>query len=470
MIAEIPFPRTPSKNTPQRAGTGRMINVQLEQIGSGDVIYKRAPGLSQLSTSASGSIHCRGFARANANTTLIIFNGSVESLTKTGSVFVLTSLGQLDGTKIVSLAVNNKTPTPDIVVVTEFGAFVLSASGSPAAYPDVDVGSPNSVTFGDGYFFFTYGSGACLASGINGTSINPLDTITVNSASDGLVRGIWFAQTLFLFTPSICEAWTNTANPTGFPFSRSAVIPRGLINAQAIAGFESNFTSSLIWAGSDSIVYLMRGYEPFRISTNDIERRIQAVADKSTLRASVYMNDGHAFWQLSSQDFTLVYDLTNSVWCERQSYGKEFSRIEQSIYVFGKWIVGDFETGIVGTIDGNAFTEYNGALVWELTSLPTPAWPNQRSLAGVDFNFVSGTGIATGGAAAIDPMVDISWSVDGGASFSMPVQRAIGMQGKTDQLLSVLRLGQATKYGTSYRLRVSDPVYIGFFNASQEAA
>lgn len=470
MIVEIPFPRTPSKDVPQRAGIGRMLNVQLEQLGSGDVIYKRAPGLSQLTSSTSGSIHCRGFVRASSNTVLVAFDRFVEALTMSGNTFVLKSLGQLDGTKIVSLAVNNKTPAPDIIAVTEIGAFFLSASGAPVAYPDTDVGSPNSVTFGDGYFFFTYGSGACLASGINTTSINPLDTITVNSASDGLVRGIFFAQTLFLFTPSVCEAWTNTANPTGFPFSRSAVIPRGIINAQAVAGYESNFTSSLIWVGSDSIVYMMQGYAPYRISTNDMERRIQAVADKTTLRACVYMNDGHAFWQLSSQNFTFAYDLTNSVWCERQSYGQEFSRIEQSIYAFGKWIVGDFSTGIVGSIDGNTFTEYNAPLVWELTSLPAPSWPGQRNIARADFNFISGTGIAAGGATAVDPMVDISWSKDGGASFAMPVQRAIGKQGETNRFMTVLRLGQATKYGTAYRLRVSDPVFAGFFSGTMETA
>lgn len=467
----IQWPVTPNKNTPQRAGVGRMVNVILEQLGDGSILYKRAPGLTALALSSSGSIHCRGFVRANSNTFLVVFNGFVEALTMPGGVPGLTALGTLDGTKIVSLAVNNKTPTPDIVAVTEVGAFVLQTAGPPLPYPDIDVGSPNWVTFADGYFFFTYGNGVCTASALNGTAINLLDTIIVNSASDGCVRSVWHAQTLFIFTPSVCEAWTNTANPTGFPFSRSAVIPRGLIAPHAVAGYESNFTSSLIWVGSDSIIYLMRGYDPYRISTNDIERRVQAVADKTTLRACTYMNDGHAFWELSCPNFTLVYDLTNSVWIERKSHGQEFSRIEQAIYAFGKWIVGDFATGTLGVIDGNSFTEYNEPLAWEITSLPSKMFPKKLTIRKVDFDFIAGTGIATGTSQIqTDPIIDISWSRDGGASFGMPVQREIGRGGETGRVASVTRTGQTTRFGRVWKLRVADPVFVGLSGGSMEVS
>lgn len=435
------------------------------------MIYRRAPGISQVISSASGAIHCRGFVRANSSSTLVIFNGQVELLSFPGGVPSLLGLGPLDGADIVSLAVNNKTPAPDIVAVTSLGAFLLSTVSAPISYPDIDVGVPNSVTFGDGYLFFTYGNGRCIASAINDTAINPLDTITVNAASDGCVRGIFFSQTLFLFTPSVCEAWTNTANPTGFPFSRSAVIPRGLINAAAVAGFESNFTSSLIWVGSDSVVYMMQGYAPYRLSTNDMERRIQAVADKTTLRACVYMNDGHAFWQLSSSDFTFIYDLTNSVWTERDSFGQARSRIESSIYANGNWLVGDFATGQIGRIDGKTFTEYGSALAVEVTSLPATDFPRFKIVGPLDLNFIAGTGVASGvDPIGTDPTIDISWSKDGGASFGLPVQRKLGKQGINNQIVSVNRLGQVNEYGIAIKVRVSDPVFVGLLGGTLEAA
>src|ERR1700730_1168590 len=464
----IPWPKVPTKDQPQRAGIGTLKNVIMKPTGAGETtVYKRGPGVSSYAASASGSIHCRGFVLANPGTVLVIFNGFVEALTAAGGVVTMTALGHLDGSKIVSVAVNNKSPTPDIVAVTENGAFTLHTSGTPTPYPDGNIGFPNSVTFGDGYFFFTYGNGQCIASALNGTSINLLNQITVNSASDGLVRGVWFAQTLFLFTPSRCEAWTDTANPLGFPFSRSAVIPRGLINAQAIAGYESNFTSSLIWVGSDSVVYMMQGYQPYRISTNDIERRIQEVDDKTTLRANVYMNDGHAFWQLSSADFTFTFDLITATWQERTSYQQSFSRIEQSIYAFGMWIVGDFATGNIGVIDGEAFSEYGSALQWELTSLPVIQFPSRMVVPRADFNFITGTGRSDGlSQTSTDPIVDISWSEDGGATFKMPIQRALGRGGKNGQVVAVLQTGQTSRYGRVWKLKVSDPVYVGLLSAT----
>jgi hypothetical protein len=466
----VSWPVMPDKDQPQRAGIGSLINVIMEQIGSGAILYKRAPGVSSYATSSSGSNHCRGFVLANPGTVLVIFNGFVEALTASGGVVTMTSLGHLDGTRIVSVAVNNKTPTSDIVCVTENGAFTLHAASAPTAYPDGNVGFPNSVTFADGYFFFTYGNGTCIASALNGTSINLLNQITINSASDGCVRGIWFAQTLFLFTPSRCEAWTDTANPTGFPFSRSAVIPRGLINAQAIAGYESNFTSTLMWVGSDSIVYSMRGYVPYRLSTNDMERRIQDVSDKTTLRANVYMNDGHAFWQLSSSDFTFVYDITNSVWQERNSHAQSFSRIEQSIYAFGSWIVGDYATGNIGIIDGDAFSEYGNSHQWEITSLPVVQFPKTMTVPRFDANFITGTGISDGvGQTETDPVVSISWSKDGGATFGAPVQRALGRGGKNGQVVTILQTGQVTRYGRVWKMKVADPVYVGLMGATMGA-
>lgn len=446
-----------------------MLGVIMEQLADGTINYKRCPGVNFFTQSAGGSIHCRGFALANQNTLIAIYNGFAEAITISGAGLPVSApLGELDGTKIVTTAVNNNSPTPDIACVTEFGAFVLKTSSGPLSYPDSNIGSPNSVCFGDGYFFFTYGKGTCLASNINSTVLNPLNVATVNSASDGLLRGVFYAQTLFLFTPSRIEAWVNTANPTGFPFTRSSVIPRGLISATAVAGHESSFVSTLCWVGNDNIVYSMQGYSPVRISTHDIERRIQAVADKTTLRACVYMSEGHAFWQLSSANFTFAYDIMNQVWAERP--GNPFSRIENAVFAFGRWLVGDFSTGSIGKIDPNYFYEYSAPLIWELTSLPTEAFPRKMIISRMDADFISGTGKVNGiKPIESDPTIDISWSDDGGASFKAPVQRPLGEIGMSGVTVQVLRSGQSKRFGRVWKYHVSDPVYVGLLGATMEA-
>lgn len=472
MSVTIPWPTSSTKDQPQRGGSGQLINALLEQLPDGRVNRKRAPGVSAFSESTAGAIHCRGLIQANTAQLLAVYNDAVEVVGADGAA---TTLGLLSGSSIVTLAKNIKFPVPDIVCVQPGAAYTLSTSAAPVPYPDVDIGSPNSVCYGDGYFFFTYGSGDCQASAVNGTAINPLDRIKVNSSASELKRGVFYAQTLYLFTNETIEAWTNTSNPDGFPFSRSAVIPRGLVNYAAVAGFDPSFTSTLIFVGSDNIVYLMRGYDPIRISTSDIERRISNVVDKGTLRACVYMSEGHAIWQLSSSDFTLCFDVTNTYWFERKSVGMEFSRIESSAAAFGGWIVGDYATGKLGRITANTFSEYGGALNWTVQSLPSDAFPSRTIVRKADFNFIVGIGTdpvsePTDPATdwTVDPQVKISWSDDGGASFSMPLQRSLGKIGNTINVVTVLRSGQTTRYGRVWRVEVSDSVYVGLLGGTME--
>ena len=471
-MVDIPLPTSTTKDSPQRGGSGRLVNAILEQLPDGRVIRKRAPGLVQFTTSASASIHCRGMLSVDDATLLILYDGVLEVCDAAG---VSTALGPLVGSDVATMARNLKTPTPDIVIVADNLAYEATTGSAPIPYTDATIGNPNSVCYGDGYFFFTYPNGECQASALNGTALNPLDAIQVNSSPSQLLRGVYFAQTLFLFTEETIEAWTDTANPTGFPFSRVSVIKRGLIHHAAIAGYEAKFTSTLIFVGNDDIVYLLRGYEPVRISTSDIERRISNLADKTTLRACVYMSEGHAIWQLTSSDFTLCYDITNSYWLERDSLGQSFSRIEVGVYAFGGWLVGDHATGLVGRVSANAFSEYGQTLTYTVQSLPVDKFPAYTIVRRADFNFIVGVGLApTTDPAdpvtdyAVDPQVNISWSDDGGASFTMPLLRSLGKIGDNIQSVTVLRSGQAKRYGRVWRVSVSDPVYVGLFAANMD--
>jgi hypothetical protein len=468
---EIPFPTTTAKDTPALGGIGRMVNVIMEQLPNGMINRKRAPGLTQFTQSVGNATHCRGMILANDNALLVIYNGFCELVDSLG---VSTALGPVNGSAIVTVA-RNKATTPDIVCVTNGTVYRLTTTGAPAPYPDPNVGVPNSVCFGDGYFFFTYASGLCRSSAINGTAINLLDVIQVNSSPTELLRGVFHAQTLFLFNKATIEAWTNTANPVGFPFSRSAVIPRGLLSQNAVAGFEAGFPATLIFVGSDHIVYLMQGYSPVRISTSDIERRIQNVNDDTTLRASVYMSEGHAIWQLTSEDFTFTYDVTNSCWTERKSDGQDFSRIECGMFAFGNWLVGDYATGKIGLVDANTFTEYGTTLTWSIDSLETRTFPRQMIVTRGDFNFVMGTGVIPPNETydpvtqyASFPQVAISWSDDGGATFGFPVLRGLGAIGITGNAVTVLRAGQTYRQGRVWKLSVSDPVYCGLLSGTME--
>jgi hypothetical protein len=153
-----------------------------------------------------------------------------------------------------------------------------------------------------------------------------------------------------------------------------------------------------------------------------------------------------------------------------------FSRIECGAFAFGHWIVGDYATGQLGRIDANVFTEYGATLTWRIESSQMHSFPRQMTIRRGDFNFITGTGLlptddsgnpVTQFASA--PQVQISWSDDGGATYTRPLLRDLGALGIYGNVITVLRTGQTTRYGRVWRLEVSDPVHVGLLSGTMEA-
>ena len=376
-MAQIVFGNVSSPGETGRTSNSRLVNCIVEQLQDGSINHKRAPGLTRFITSAGGYVHCRGMIDANSNTLLVVYDTHVEKVTYDSTSGLTTSTvgGGIAGTDLVTLARNNAA-TPDVVCVAPSeGAFTISSAGAVSSYPDADVGFPNSVCFGDGYFFFTYGDGSCISSDLNSTSINPLNSVKAESQSGGILTGKFFRGLLFLMTSTTIEVWQDTANPSGFPFSRSAVIPRGLLSANAVSGWEDHFPANLVWVGSDRIVYQLNGYSPVRISTHDVEHDLQKLDDVTTLRCYSFVNNGHPFVVVKSDAFTWVFDMLTATWQERHSYGLSRFRGEQSHYMWNDWIVGDELTGYCFRPDAMNYAEDTDPLVFDVTSQPAKSFP-----------------------------------------------------------------------------------------------
>jgi hypothetical protein len=67
-----------------------------------------------------------------------------------------------------------------------------------------------------------------------------------------------------------------------------------------------------------------------------------------------------------------------------------------------------------------------------------------------------------------DPTVEISWSDDGGQNYYAPIQRKLGKQAQTRQLVSLIACtGRSSWNARRWRLTIADPVYVGFMAAYQ---
>lgn len=460
MVA-IPFPINSSPGVRIQDGGGRLINARVEKVegeGRGKVRWIRTAGLGTLTT-VPVRVHCRGFIFVNSELFMAL-DDRIVKITLAGGVYTVTDLGSLLGTLPVTFARNNKVPTPDIVAVTENGAFNILSGGAPTAFADADLPIPNSVSFSDGYFFFTLGDARVFASGLNDVTIDALTFAKAESRPGGLIRGWVFAQNLFLAGQDNIEVWQNTANaPPGFPFSRSTVIRIGLAGPFSVAGFEDEYGGDPMWVGSDGRVYKLTGLSAEAISTVDVERSIAGAADKTLLRAQVYMENGHPIWSLTGTNFTWEYDSSTQSWIERTSYLDNRWRAERTIKAFGMWVAGDRATGKLFEIAPTAFREDANPMIWEVLSGQAANYPGRFVVGRTDFDFVTGVGNAAGAVPIeTDPHVEVTWSDDGGYYWHIPRLLHLGAQARTGRVPPLFLTGMTGAQGRMYKLRVSDPV------------
>lgn len=467
MVA-IPFPVGTSPGVEPSEGAGRLKNCRAEKLGTNAraiAVRHRVPGLTSWGTSDEQTF--RG-SLLNGSTLYAAFEDTVVKYTSAGGAAA--AVDDLDGSDRVFWARNNKRPTPDVMIVCAAGVFTL-ASDVIATLVDADLPSPNALCFLDGYFFPTIADGRCFASGLNATTFNANDFITTEAKADILLRPVpWNGQLLLCGTGSI-EVWYNTGNPTGFPFSRSAVIQRGIAGQGAIAGHEDGFGKALLFVGDDNRVHKLNGYTPEAVSTPDLDRLIESVTDKDTLEASVYISHGQAIWVLSCPAWTWEYNLNTGEWNERTSYLQDRWRGSRSFNAFGKWLCGDTDSGNIGEISSSVHTEFGDPLIAEVISAPVHKFPNRMRVPRADFDFSTGVGLITGiDPNETDPTVEISHSDDGGHTFSNPRIRKLGRQGKPEARVTVFNNGQTGAQGRIWKVAMSDPRHFGLMAGEMSAS
>lgn len=472
--APIPFPLTSAPGRKEADSAGRLINCYAEPLvagARGQNVWRRAPGLTSFKVASFtgwrgaivvGNLLYAAFSNGGA--------GKVASYNSSGTE---TLLGSQNGTKKVFWARNNKI-NPDVIFVDpDNGAFQVTTAPAVISYPDVDAGSPNSVCFLDGYFFFTYGSGQCIASALNDTAINPLDVVQTAGNAGGLLRAIGFGE-LYLFGTDIIEIWQNTANPAGFPFTRSKVIPKGLLGRYAVTGYEPGFGRGIVFIGNDRIVYTLNGYAPTPIGTPDVNRAISSFINAGGSVEDIsmfsYVVASHSCIALTIGTVaTWIFDIDNLWWHERKSFSKalDYWRAFSSVFAFGKWLAGDVSGANIVRITEETQTELGDDLPFDIYSGPVTAFPNRLRVSQATFNIARGVGMVTGtDPIQTDPTILISWTDDGGMHWSVPVQRKLGRQEENKAPVRVNRVGQTKDQGRRWRLTVYDPVQVELIGGS----
>lgn len=455
MVA-VPFP---SSSTPGRLpgeGEGRLINAYVEK--GGDTAYwRRVPGLNAV-VNTGGTSPPRGMIVVN-DYVFAAYSGAVIRVSADNT---LGSSGSLPGTDWVTWARNNKvsgtSSVPDVVAVRQSGgAYAINyGSGTIAPYADTDLpATVNSVDSLGGYFLFTVPDGRIFASELNSTDINPLSFATAESSSDGLLRGIVANNKFYAMGTATIEPWLNVGN-TPFPLARATtVISVGLLAPFAVAGFGEGWDRNPYFVAHDGTVRELTGYTTKVVSTPDVEAFI-ARSTVSTLEASVYTFRGRAIWSLSSDQGTWELETSTGLWHERQSAGATRWRASRSIKRNNQWVFGDTLSGNLLAVSDATRTEASQPLTWTVESGPLREFPTGIMLPDVEFAFTPSAGATAA----------ISWSIDGGVTWGVPVSRALKADGVARFPVRVNVREASSHHGIRFRASVSDDADFSFMGAA----
>jgi hypothetical protein len=469
-LTDVPFPLLSAPGrTPQSSG-GRLINCYPEKLSATagkSYAFWQAPGLKSFGSTVTTGY--RGMLVVGS-TLYAVVGSKAYSFSSSGGVGAALT-GTVPGSAQVFMARDNAA-TPHVVIVSPGDGAVIIAAGAVSAYPDADVGQPNSVKFHKGFFIFTYGDGSTISSDVNSTSVNALNKATAESKPDTLYCAVPLGNGQYLLVGSATlEVWGGQVNDTGYAFSYVATIARGVVGPYAITGDQDGWGKGIFFVGDDFKVSTLDGYTPVPISIPDLDLLIERETDKTAITIGAYVAHGHGFVVVQGPTWCWEYDTTLQVWHERQSYLQTYWRALQPVKAFDKWLCGDRKTGNLLQIDGATLNEVGDPVRMRIETGPLGAFPRAVRIDGIELYLTKGVGQATGSdPVQTDPKVEISVSRDGGNSWGKPRQVEIGRQAVTSGRVRANIFGQADVQGVRWRFDFSAGVSFGFMGADMKSS
>jgi hypothetical protein len=439
----IPFGTESYQHRSRPVSAQRMVNAYLEAPPKAKEVppVVSSFGIAALSTVGDGPM--RGGCVVNGTPFVVSGNG----LYRVASDGSGTLLGVIPGGEFVDIVGDSD----EVFCVTGGNGYRYNGS-TVAQITDPDFPGAQWVEYLDGYAIVGPGDGTVY---VNQTphdfsAWNALDFASAEGAPDDILGAIVDHRQVFLGGRETIEIWENTGN-SDFPLERS---PGGFIEL----GLGSTFafaknSNTVFFYAADGTIRMLSGYDPQRISTHAVEQAIESYVDKNC-RTLTWMESGHAMVAFSFNEGTWVYDLSTQLWHERQSYGLAKWSPIFALRAFGVWLVGDYASNKLGTLDPDNFAEWGEVLRWSATC-PSISRENQPLRhTRLELVFETGVGLISGQGS--DPQAMLRFSDDGGRTWSNEHWRSLGVQGAYRSRAVWNRLGMARD--RVYEVSVSDPV------------
>lgn len=416
-----------------------------------------------------------------------------------------------NGKQIIVALKMSDNPVPGTPVSSLLYSFDLTAP-IPALTQVTSWDSTQPITgldFLDGFFLITT-TGSLYCSALNdGTSWNALNYTNESDEPDGITGLMVDHRLVWIFGKTRIEAFYN-AGGVDFPFQR---IPQGVIeNGCNCAGSIVACGESLFWVGygkgGGPQVFRNNGYDAARISNYYVESLLEKYASAADqvnpaglsgyvgggsinaawlgVRAYSYRQNGHLFYVLNfggnnaaanaaygypataDPGTTLVYDATENLWHERQFSldGVTFARHLGHFYAYdmasGTHLVTDYRNTSLYAM-GTQYLDDNGTAIKRWRTAPHISNENKRIRY---HTFTLDCEVGTEGGNSTQQTLTLSWSDDGGQTWSSNRALAVGQSGNTKARAIWRRLGRGRD--RVFKMFTQDAMNVAWINAYLE--
>lgn len=448
---------------PVAAQTCINLYPERNESGQGEIgALRHTPGHRRLlNLPISG---CRGMFQA-AGAAWAVYGNTLFRINGESSYLSVGEITSNEGT--VRMAAN-----PYSLVVAHSGGWHTVQFDSLAFSYVENSPTMSDVSFIDNYLVGANADGAYQWANVGTTVIDPLSFASAEGSPDSVVRTIADHRELWLFGTDSIEVAVVTSDPN-LPFTRTSYIEQGILAVNSV----SKIDNSVFWLGRSSygtgVVYMAQGYTPVRISTHAIEQAIAKYSDPNSAIAFTYQQGGHHFYVLSFVEATWVYDINAQEWHQRgyrDPITGEIGPVRGQYHAMLGYthLVGDYLDGRVYALDLNQHTDDGSPIYRERVFIGTDA--EFRRVQYLRGELIAETGIGLDGAQPFDygdPQVWLSWSDDGGRTWSDEQSRTLGKIGQYLKQVVWRRMGMGRK--RYFRLRSSAAVPVSWMGFNIDA-
>ncbi len=373
-------------------------------------------------------------------------------------------LGTIGGSLPVSMATNGS----KLVIVVPGGSTYVydKVTGLTTQITDPNFISSSTVVFIDGYFVFSTSSGDKFfnsdLSALNSPLPLTFDPLSFGKASispDKIVGLHVSHNELYVIGEQTIELFQDTGGTAVevFPFQRipGATIQKGCYAKFSVVDFNNTFLFLGGGLNEQAAIWMVTGSSSVKkVSNAAIELALQqfTLQELNSAYAFTWSDRGSYFAAFTirsnvTASKTFVYDSATDVWHERQTGVNDNSwRVTCILSVYGLLLCGDIVDGRIGYMDKNTYQDYGEVRFRMRTCRPffseeLPIFQGQMELT-----METGVGITASNEEdppnqGQDPQIRLSYSDNGGRTWSYEMSRSYGKIGEFFCLPTWRRLG-----------------------------